>query len=517
MRGALIWVGMVILTGLTVSGAGAQELLTVAEKSDFKATSKHAEVIDYCERLARMSPVVRLSELGVTTEGRKLPLVILADPPLTTPAEAAKSGKLVLFVMGNIHAGEVDGKEGLLMLMRDLALARERPLLQDAILLIVPNFNADGGDRFDRHRPEQNGPEIVGTRQNAQGFDLNRDFIKLESPEVRALVRLFSTWDPAIFIDAHTTNGSYHNHIMTYDSPRHAALDARLVTFGHEVFLPGAGKLLTRITGNSTNYYGNFEKNKTIWEPSPALPRFGTQYAGFRHRIGILSETYVYASYRDRVLNSRDFARSCFEYAVQNKDKLRQVLKDAEASAADRKLSLRCKLAPLKTITMIGVENGKTAPPGTTKEYSCEYLGKSVSTLTIDRPYAYLVPASYPRVRENLLNHGIQVETLTENTELNAEVYRIDRITTAEEEFQKHKLQELEVTPRKEKIMARSGMLLVRTQQPLGVLVSYLLEPQAEDGLAAWNFFDAGLKSGGDFPVLRVPVETRLSTQPVKP
>ena len=278
----------------------AQPLLTVAERSDYQATSKHAEVVEYCERLAKLSPLVRLAELGVTLEERKLPLVIVADPPVATPEEAARSGKLVVFAMGNIHAGEVDGKEALLMLMRDLALAKDRPLLKDLVLLFVPNFNADGGDRMDKNRSWQNGPAEVGTRANAQGFDLNRDYIKLESPEVRALVRFFTRWDPAITIDMHTTNGSYHNHTITYDSPRHPAFDARLVEFGRDKMLPEVGKMLTKRSGYLANYYGNFDNKKTVWEAAPALPRFGTQYVGFRHRIGILCESYVYASYRDR-------------------------------------------------------------------------------------------------------------------------------------------------------------------------------------------------------------------------
>ena len=149
--------------------AQAQPLLTVAERSDYKATCKNSEVIEYCQELAKKSPLIRLSEIGVTTEGRKLPLVILADPPIATPEEAAKSGKLVVFAMGNIHAGEVDGKEALLMLMRDLALAKDRPLLKDLVILCVPNFNADGGDKLSaKNRTKQNGPPEVGTRENAQ-------------------------------------------------------------------------------------------------------------------------------------------------------------------------------------------------------------------------------------------------------------------------------------------------------------------------------------------------------------
>lgn len=162
-------------------------LLTVAEKSDYKATSRHADVLDYCQRLRKLSPLVRLGELGKSGEGRQLPLVMLADPPISTPEEAAQSGKLVVFAMGNIHAGEVDGKEALLMLARELAAAKEKPLLKDLVIVFAPILNADGNEKISKeNRHEQAGPvEGVGVRENAAGLDLNRDYIKLDSPEVR--------------------------------------------------------------------------------------------------------------------------------------------------------------------------------------------------------------------------------------------------------------------------------------------------------------------------------------------
>ncbi len=514
MKYAIWWTGVAVLLTIAAPMVSAQALLTVAEKSDYKATSKHAEVVEYCQRLATLSPLVRVAELGVTTEGRKLPLVIVAEPPLATPEEAVRSGKLVVFAMGNIHAGEVDGKEALLMLMRDLVLTKDRPLLKDLVLLFVPNFNADGGDRFDKNRPWQNGPVEVGIRPNAQGFDLNRDYIKLESPEVRALVHFFTRWDPAIMIDMHTTDGSYHNHTITYDSPRHPAFNAALVEFTRDTMLPDVGKLLTKRSGYLANYYGNFDKKKTIWEAAPTQPRFGTQYVGFRNRIAILCESYVYASYRDRVLASRDFALSCFEYAAQNKEIVRKLLKEAETDAGKSKLALRCKDVPLKNITVVGIEGGKTTPPGTTKEYVVSYIGKSVSTVSVERPFAYLIPASYGKVRDNLLRHGIKLEELTADAELTVEAYRVDRIIAEAKEFQKHKLETVDVTPRQAKATVKQGTIVVRSAQPLGTLAAYLLEPQAEDGLCAWNFFDEGLKLGADYPVLRLPAAAALTTRP---
>src|SRR5205807_5814473 len=138
----------------------------------------HAEVIEFCAQLARESSFVRLGDLGKSVEDRKLPLIILADPPIATPEEAAKSGKLVIFALGNIHAGEVDGKEALLMLARDLATAKDRTLIKDLIFVVAPIFNADGNEKMTKmNRPGQAGPEEVGERVNAQGLDLNRDFV----------------------------------------------------------------------------------------------------------------------------------------------------------------------------------------------------------------------------------------------------------------------------------------------------------------------------------------------------
>jgi hypothetical protein len=509
------WLLPLIALTLAARPGYTQQLLTVAERSDYKATSKHAEVVEYCQELAKKSPLIRLAELGVTTEGRKLPLVILADPPVATPEEAVKSGKLVVFAMGNIHAGEVDGKEGLLMLMRDVALAKDRPLLKDLVLLFVPNFNADGGDKISAtNRKYQNGPPEVGTRENAQKFDLNRDYIKLESPEVRALVQFFNKWDPALIIDCHTTDGSRHNHTITYDGPRHPASGAGLIDFTRDTMLPDLATRLKKHSGYLANYYGNFDPTKTLWESYPAQPRYGTQYVGLRHRIGILSESYVYASYKDRVLASRDFVLSCFEFAAQNKDAIRKVLHNAEANSAKAQVALRHKQVPLgKEVTIVGIEGGNVAPPGTTKEFVVTYLGKCEPTLQVTRPFAYVVPSTYKTAIETLQRHGIVVEGLMENAEANVEVYRVDKLSKAAGAYQGHRAVTVEATMRAGKQQLKAGDVIIRSEQPLGTLVAFLLEPQSEDGLCTWNFFDDGLTEGGDYPVLRLPAKVALKTR----
>ncbi len=515
----------------TLTRAADAPLLTVAEKSDYKATSRHADVMDFCERLAKQSPLVRVGELGTSGEGRKLPLLILADPPIATPEEAAKSKKLVVFAIGNIHAGEVDGKEALLMLARDLALAKERPLLKDLIIVIAPIFNADGNEKITKtNRPEQAGPvDGVGVRVNSQGLDLNRDFVKLESPEVRALVRFFNEWDPAVFVDCHTTNGSFHRYTMTYEGGRCPAGDAKLIGLVTDEMLPEITKRLEKETGYKSYYYGNFSADRTRWETVPATPRYSTQYVGLRNRIAILSESYTYAPFKDRVLGSRGFVKDIFEYTAENKDKIRKLIADARAASIKAGTELKeTSTVPLqfkpaahgKPYEFLGFveeqKDGHRVSTGKPKSYELVYWGGTETTLSVRLPYAYLIPAAQAKAIENLQLHGVVLEQLREDIELDVEAYKVEEITKTPL-FQKHQPISLRVTPRKESRRVEAGSILVRAAQPLGMFAAFLLEPQSCDGLTTWNFFDDVLKEGKDYPVLRLPAKTNLSTAPIRP
>jgi dipeptidyl-peptidase-4 len=554
------WIIGLLSIVITLPFAHAEPPLTVAESSNYTAGSRHAEVVAFCEQLAKESPLVRLGELGTSHEGRKLPLLIVADPPVANAQAAAASGKLVVFAMGNIHAGEIDGKEALLMLARDLALAKERPLLKDLILVFAPIFNADGNDKMGKNRIAQAGPPLVGTRANAQGFDLNRDFVKLESPEVRALVHFLNQWDPAIFIDCHTTNGSYHRYAITYEGGRCPAGDAKVIDFTRDVLLPDVGKRMEKAAGLKSYFYGNFSADRSRWETVSPTPRYGTHYVGLRNRIAVLSESYSYAPYKERVLASKAFVQSIFEFAAENKDKIRQLVGPtrtdpalAEAAkggfakfagntkgkgkkfnlggggraaanaevAKNVEIVLRHQPAPLgRPVNILGFveekQGDRRLPTTKPREYEAVYMGGVEPTLTVSRPYAYLFPATMTQIVENLQRHGIEVEESREDIELDVEVYKIDDIARAPA-FQKHTLVTLQASMRNDSRRIPAGTILVRTAQPLGNLAAYLLEPQAADGLATWNFFDTVLVQGQDFPVLRLPGAAPITSGRVNP
>jgi dipeptidyl-peptidase 4 len=506
---------LLLLVALAPAAIGQE---TVPEKTDFRATSRHADVVAYCESLAKKSSLVRLTEIGKSGEGRALPMLILADPPVATPDEATKSKKLVVLLFANIHAGEVDGKEAVQMLARDIATGPDKGLLEELVVLVVPILNADGNERIDKaHRPEQNGPpDGVGIRENAAGLDLNRDFVKLESPEVRALARVVRRWDPAVTVDLHTTNGSYHRYTLTYDGPRNPAADPDLVAAVRDRWLPAVGAAVEKGIGYKSFFYGNFSADRSAWETYPAVPRFGVQWHALRNRIGLLSESYTYAPFKDRILVGKAYAREILRYIAAHPAEVRKLLADAE-KPRDR-IPLRTKTVSLGERTVLGfvetVKDGHRVPTKEPKDYRVAFMAGVESTLEVQRPFAYLVPASFTGAVETLQRHGIEVEELRAEAEVACQVYTVEKATRAERAFQKHNLMTTEVTRRDETRKVPVGTRVVRTGQRLGTLASYLLEPQAEDGLTAWNVFDP-LAGGKDFPVVRVSRVAKLETRPV--
>ncbi len=525
---------ILLCTAVTQSGGGAAgrggaaggggDLLTVAEQSEYHKTARYTEVIDLLDRIEGQSQIMRRAVLGVTNEGRSIPLVILANPPVATAEQAKASGKAIIFAFGNIHAGEVCGKEALLMLTRELALQRNHPLFEDLIIVFAPIYNADGNERMSPdNRRGQIGPDEMGQRPNAQGLDLNRDYIKLESPEARALVRFFTEWDPHITIDTHTTNGSHHRYTLTYDYPLNPSGHPAPIAFVRDQLLPAVTERVREYHGYELFFYGNFNRDRTTWATYSAQPRFGGPYQGLRGQMAILSEAYSYASFKDRVLCTRQFVREILNYAAENREQIIAIHTQAahETTAAgenpqpDDLVGLRhqpaaySQPAVIKGFVEAVGEDGRRRPTEQEKDYPVVHLGRFEPTLSVARPYAYILPRGLETIVEKLRQHGIKVEPY--EGEGLVEVYTIEKINRRERAFQGHKNVLLDAHSDLLRQQFAEGSWIVRTAQPLGTLVVYLLEPESEDGFAAWNFFDDHISQGGVFPVLRVRAARDLS------
>ncbi len=529
-------------------------LLTVAERSGWKATALHAEVVANLDALAMASPLARRGSLGTSGEGRDLPTLILSDPPVATAAEARalaeREGRLIVLAIGNIHAGEVDGKEGLPMLARQLlglepAPSRDlRGLLKKVVVVLAPIYNADGNERVgppEKHRPGQLGPEAgMGIRENVAGLDLNRDFIKAESPEGSSLIRFFVEWDPHLFIDCHTTNGSFHQYVLTYAGPKAPAGDAAINAYSRETFLPALGAMFDASTPYQSFWYGSFEgafgeggerktNAHTRWETFPAEGRYGTTYVGLRNRLSVLSEGYSYAPYHDRVIATREFVRCALELAAENCASIRALLKDADARtiAKGRKtgdiedvIALRSQAAPWpEKVDVLGFEeeeqDGRVVNTGRAKTYRVELWDRFEATLTTPRPWGYLLRGGggggggaspeIERVVAKLRQHGIAVDRVQAPKEsVDVERLIVTGAEPASRKFQNHVLVRVDTRIEAALVRAEPGDYLVPAGQALGNLACYLLEPACEDGLATWNYFDAWLHAGKVLPVERV-------------
>ncbi len=545
-RGIAGWV-FAALVSLLLSGPGVSrlagqslqpstagipdELLTVAERTQYAKTSQYADVVALLDALAAKYPITRRAEMGKTHEGRAIPMLIVADPPVDPVGDerigaAQLNGRLVVLAFGNIHAGEVDGKEALPMLAREILMDPGSPenkeLLKKLVIIFAPIYNADGNERVSKGiRGPQNGPEETGIRENAQGFDLNRDFVKVEAPETRALLRTIQRWDPAVVIDCHITNGSYHRYIVTYAGPKVPAGDARVIEYSRNVFFPGIAKEFHARTGWDSFWYGNFNGEWTDqrepharWETFPAEGRYVTNGIGLRGRLSVLVETYTYAPFADRVKATVEFVRVTLVRTAAEAEEIRQLLAAADRDATEggrigEPVAIRSREAPWPgKVKILGFEeeklDGHVRPTTAPREYEVELWDKFEAAMTVTRPYGYAIPPEYGSAIEALRVHGVWVQVLDRDVKARAEVYRVESATSASRAFQGHTLAKIEATARAEERTIPKGWALVRTSQPLGNLVVYLLEPQSEDGLGTWNFFDAGLKAGEDFPVVRV-------------
>jgi hypothetical protein len=505
-------------------------LRTVAERSGYRATARHDDVVALGKRLADSSPRLRTGTLGTTHEGRTIPLWIVADPPVAAEPKTAPTDRLVVLLVGNIHGGEVCGKEALPVVVRELAAAPGHALLKDLIVAIVPIFNADGNERVAKdNRPGQDGPEEgMGQRTNGQGLDLNRDFMKLEAPETRSLVRFLNIWNPALVVDTHATNGSFHRYTITYEGPKNPAGDRRLIDFARTEMFPDVARRFEAATGRQTYFYGNFARDHTEWTTFPALPRFGTTYVGLRNRLSVLSEAYAYAPFETRVLATRSFVHACLEFAAANRSEIERRLgraRDDTISAGrapkpDDRVAVRSRaFAFPEPATVLGfveeTRSGKRVSTAEPKDYQVRLMQDFQPVETVRRPYAYLVPPDSKKVLETLETHGIELLTLREDIELDVEVYRIDSWTHADRLTEGHRTLDLAVTAQPQRRRISAGTIVVPTTQPLGALVVYLLEPRSDDGLFTWNFFDDALAAGGEAPVIRLPEPAPLLTAPM--
>ena len=492
--------------------------VTTPERTSNRETSSHQQVLAFLDTLQRRTPNLRSWTLTTSPEGRRVP-VVLAARPMVDPGAAHRSGKPIVYLQANIHAGEVEGKEAAQMLLRDLTVGPLKPLLDSVILLVVPIYNADGNDHFapgDVNRPGQNGPAVVGERANGQGYDLNRDYVKQESPETRASLALIERWDPDVFIDLHTTNGSYHGYLLTY-SPGLNPNSPPANDYVRDRFLPTIRERMRQRHHQETFWYGNFRNQNPDsltqgWETYDPRPRFGTNLMGMRGRISILSEAYSNAPFGDRISVTYNFVREILRLLAEQPGRVKSLL--SSNRLAPDSVTVRSVLAPPAmedVIAEITEPAGDGAGPFAHRRRTGVY--RTIRMPVFDRftalrkealPAGYLIPAQFAELVSLLQAHGIVVERLRNPWLGNSEVFTVDSVSAARFVFEGHRTVTVEGRWSPGLDSARAGSFYVPASQQLGVLAAYLLEPASEDGVVTWGFLDRTLRPRTAYPIRRV-------------
>jgi hypothetical protein len=487
----------------TTSGTGP---LTRAERTNYLETSHYADVVAFLDSLRLvLDPSVHaeFGTLGYTTEQRAIPYVILSRGPT--------KGKPVVYVEANIHAGEVEGKEAILALLRDLGTrGRAAPSVLDSIVLIaVPIYNADGNEKFKPqavNRTEQNGPELVGQRPNGQGLDLNRDFVKAEAPETRATLAAFNRWNPDVFVDLHTTDGSFHGYNLTY-SPSLSPASFAAGAYTRDSLLPELRRRMARRHGFAIFDYGNFEGQPRAWKTYDNRPRFGTNYFGIRGRISILSEAYSHDPFETRVHVTYAFVREILSLVAERARTITHLPAPTADSVPIRSALVTPISEPVVAESLIATGDSSLTQPGVPRGYrraghfdtvTMDVYDRFTPTLDAPVPKGYVVPAAETLAVHLLRLHGIAL-TGPRATCGPAEAFAIDSARRDSVAFQGHHQEHLFGHWSAGSEPVRGPCYEVSARQRLGILAVYLLEPESDDGLVTWNVFP-----GDTFPVRRL-------------
>lgn len=483
--------------------------LTYYEQSGFKKTPQYYETIDYCRKLERASPWIKVLSFGKSPEGRDLVLVVASKDKAFSATTARKTDKAILLVQNGIHAGEIDGKDACLMLLRDIAITKTKSsLLDNVILLVIPIYNVDGHERFGPYnRINQNGPEEMGWRVTGQNLNLNRDYMKADAPETQAWLKIFNEWLPDFFIDSHVTDGADYQHIVTYGIEKYANIAEPVRSWVNEKYVPMISELKTNSipVAPYISLRDHLDPVKGL-QSGVAPPRLSTPYVALHNRPALLIETHMMKDYQSRVEGTYQTIVATMELMNKEYKSLRKATRDADeqtAKSIENPFPIRFQTmdVPNRMFHYLGFKQTNESSDisgGTWIKYTKEpfevdipHFDSVVVSKTIELPVAYLIPSQWQEVINRLKIHGVKVERLKNQVELEVEMYRFSNAKWQQSPYEGRHPVTYEVEKFKDRRMFPAGTAVVRLNQRAARVAIHALEPEAPDAFVAWGFFDA--------------------------
>jgi hypothetical protein len=491
----------------------APDLVTVSERSGFTATGRYDEVIALCSAFQQAYPrQVKCFQFGTTPEGRPMLALAVNGNGVFTPQAAARAKLPVTLIQGGIHAGEIDGKDAGFLALREMLEKKLAPgVLDQQVLLFVPVFNVDGHERFAKwNRPNQRGPVEMGWRTTAQNFNLNRDYVKADAPEMQAMLALVNAWDPLTYVDLHVTDGAMFQHDVS--------IQVEPVYSGDPEFRKAGLALRSNVIQDITkegsspqSYYMSFRENDNPasgFVDSVSDPRFSTGYFQLRNRMAMLVETHSWKDYPTRVRITHNSIVSVLNQVAAHGKEWQQAAAAADARAAriaGQPVALTYKTTDKETMVdfngyaytrsmsdvsgMLMTHYDESRP----QVWHVPLRDEVVEDLRVKAPGAgYVVPAAFAQlVAAKLVQHGISYRTLDKAVpSATVETFRADKAAFAPNSFESHQRLKVEGAWKPEPRALGKGALFVPIAQPKARLVMAMFEPQAPDSLLAWGEFN---------------------------
>lgn len=479
---------------------------TYFEKSGHVSSPSYEESIAYFKQFSKKTPYAKMFTIGTSPQGRSIECLVISKEKKFNPIQAHKSRKAIVLIQNGIHAGEIEGKDACMLLLRDILITKEKfHLLDHLILLIIPILNVDGHERVSEfNRPNQNGPDTMGWRTTSWNLNLNRDFMKADTPEIRAFLQLFNSWLPDFFIDNHTTNGADYQYHITYSMEKYGNIDSGLGKWGSEQFLSHLVDDVER-EGFLTAPYIQM-KNGTIESgiiDSAANPRLSTGYSAVQNRIGLLVETHSLKSYENRVRSTYVMNNAALEYLNKKFRQLKILNKNADI------LSTKIKSIPIsfeliedsKPFVFKGFKSfyeqsnitGNDVVRYTNKpeEFEIPLYDKVREVKSIQVPKAYLIPKEFGYLVDILKLHGIVVDQLVKSKRMSVEQYMFKNSRFSARPYEGRHGVVVQCHTIKKVTELPKGTFIVPTRQRTRRVIVNLLEPEAPDSFVSWGFFNA--------------------------